>query len=61
MDAKVGQIQCNFLRLLSVALLFAFGRQQSCLPKALTALFDNPPTHPPDFIENAFYDTFDDQ
>jgi hypothetical protein len=30
--------------------LFAFGQQQSCLPKALESLFD--PTHPdPDFFE----------
>jgi hypothetical protein len=34
--------------------------QQSCLPKALKALFD-PPPHPPDLIENASYDTLYDQ
>jgi hypothetical protein len=34
--------------------VFVFGRQQSCLPKALNALFD-----PPNFFEKAFYDTFD--
>jgi hypothetical protein len=42
--------------------IFAFGRQESSLPKALESLFD--PTLPPDFIEigysKVFYDTFID-
>jgi hypothetical protein len=41
--------------------LFAFGRLQSSLPKALESLFD-PPSTPPDFIEIGYskvsYDTF---
>jgi hypothetical protein len=44
--------------------IFAFGRLQSSLPKALESLFDPPPLHPtpPDFIEIGYskvsYDTF---
>jgi hypothetical protein len=37
---------------------FAFGRQQSCLPKTLKALLDAPSLN---FIENDSYNTFDDQ
>jgi hypothetical protein len=44
------------------SLLFAFGRLQSSLPKALESLFDPPPSTPPDFIEIGYskvsYDTF---
>jgi hypothetical protein len=44
--------------------VFAFGRQQSCLPKALESLFAHPPTLS-DFIEIGYkiasYDTFDVQ
>jgi hypothetical protein len=43
-------------------MVFAFGRQQSCPPKTLKTLFDQlRSTHPPNFIENASNDTFDDQ
>jgi hypothetical protein len=35
---------------ISVQLLFAFSRQQSCQPKALESLFDTPPPLP-DFFE----------
>jgi hypothetical protein len=42
--------------------IFAFGRLQSSLPKALESLFDPPPSSPQDFIEISYskvsYDTF---
>jgi hypothetical protein len=40
----------------AICVLFAFGRQQSRLPKAVNALFD-----PLIFIENNSFDTFDEQ
>jgi hypothetical protein len=49
---------------MAAAKLFAFGRLQSSLPKALESLFDppHPPSTPPDFIEIGYskvsYDTF---
>jgi hypothetical protein len=51
----------RFKFIMAFPILFAFGRQHSCLPKALKALFD--PTFPPHrlYIENIYYDTFDDQ
>jgi hypothetical protein len=48
--------------MLAKTVLFAFGRLQSSLPKALESLFDPPHPTPPDFIEIGYskvsYDTF---
>jgi hypothetical protein len=58
---------CNSGLILKFMLnVFAFGRLQSSLPKALESHFDPTlPPSPPDFIEIGYekdpYDTFDDQ
>jgi hypothetical protein len=59
---KNATIFCNLAKhncvLYILSELFAFGRQQSCPPKALKALFDPPPQTLLNFIYNVYYDTF---